>query len=78
MASNKKPSRKKKVQTVADESYSALEQYCIWLNEYYRSLRKAGFSVEITLSLLMDRESYPDWVPYKNVKPEDFTDEDED
>lgn len=77
MPAKKKPSRKK-VQTVADESYSALEQYCIWLNEYYRSLRKAGFSIEITLSLMMDKESFPDWVPYKNMKPENLTDEDED
>lgn len=74
MAANKKPSRKK-VQTVADESYTPLEQYCIWLNEYYRALRKAGFAVDVAMTIMMDKESYPDWVPYKqNIIP----DEDED
>jgi len=33
--------RTAKVKTVADESYSKLDQYCIWLNEYYRALRRA-------------------------------------
>jgi hypothetical protein len=77
MPAKKKPSPKR-VRTVADESYSALEQYCIWLNEYYRSLRKAGFPYDIAMTIMMDKESYPDWVPYKNIKPENLTDEDED
>jgi hypothetical protein len=74
MAARKKPSRKKKVQTVADESFSALEQYAIWLNEYYRSLRKAGFPADVAMTIMMDKGSYPDWVPYKST----LTDEDED
>jgi hypothetical protein len=32
------------------------------LHEYYKSLRKAGFSVEIALALVGDRESYPEWI----------------
>lgn len=63
--------RKKKNQTVAENSYSELEQYCIWLNEFYKSLRKAGFSVENTLWLLSTKESFPDWVKYGKVKVED-------
>ena len=65
MAARKKPSRKKKVQTVADESFSALEQYAIWLNEYYKSLLKAGFKSDLALSFVMDKTSYPNWVEYK-------------
>lgn len=52
--------RKKK--TVADETYSKLDHYCIQLNEYYRSLRKAGFSVDNSLWLLSAPETYPDWI----------------
>lgn len=73
--------RKKKNQTVAEDSYSELEQYCIWLNEFYKSLRKAGFSVENALWLLSTKESFPDWVKYGKIEVEDVVkfieDEDE-
>jgi hypothetical protein len=52
--------RKKK--TVADETYSKLDQHSIWLNEYYKSLRRAGFTVENALWLLATKDSYPDWI----------------
>jgi hypothetical protein len=77
MPAKKKPSRKK-VETVADDSYSLLEQYCIWLNEYYTSLRKAGFPYDLALTIMMDKESYPEWAPFKNVNLKKLTDEDED
>jgi hypothetical protein len=54
--------RKRKVQTVADEGYSKLEEYCIWLNEYKRALRKAGFSNDDALWLVATKDSYPDWI----------------
>jgi hypothetical protein len=54
--------RKRKVQTVADEGYSKLEEYCIWLNEYKRALRKAGFSNDDALWLVSAKDSYPDWI----------------
>ena len=54
--------RKRKVQTVANEGYSKLEQYCIWLNEYKRALRKAGFSNDDALWLVSAKDSYPDWI----------------
>lgn len=52
--------RKKKV--VADESYSKLDQHSIWLNEYYKSLRRAGFSVDNALWLISTKDSYPEWM----------------
>ena len=64
----RKPRKKvapKRVRTVKDESYTELEMYCIWLNEYYRSLIKAGFSSELALSFVMEKSSYPSWVSYK-------------
>jgi hypothetical protein len=54
--------RKRKVQTVADEGYSKLEEYCIWLNEYKRALRKAGFSNDDALWLIATKDSFPDWI----------------
>ena len=89
MAAKKKPVRKKatakraakKVETVKDESFTELDMYCIWLNEYYHSLLRAGFKYDIALSLIMDKESYPSWVKYKAPTAEElgkYLDEDDD
>ena len=62
----KKPQpRQRKPRTVQNEEYTALEMYCIWLNEYYNSLLKAGFKSDLALSFVMDKTSYPNWVEYK-------------
>ena len=81
MATRKKPTSQKKVKTVEDEQYSELEIYCIWLNEYYRSLLKAGFKADVALSIIMDKDSYPAWVNFKLPTDTDikkYLDEDED
>jgi hypothetical protein len=57
--------RKKKVATVTDESYSKLDQYCIWLYEFHASLMRAGFSEPISRSIISDKECYPDWVEWR-------------
>jgi hypothetical protein len=44
------------------DTYNALDAYCISLNEYFKSLRKAGFSEDMAFWLLLDRDSYPDWI----------------
>jgi hypothetical protein len=44
------------------DTYNALDAYCIALNEYYKSLKKAGFSEDMAFWLLLDRDSYPDWI----------------
>jgi hypothetical protein len=44
------------------DTYNALDAYSIALHEYYKSLRKAGFSVEISLALMSDRDTYPEWI----------------
>ncbi len=47
----KKPQpRRRKPHTVENEEYTALEMYCIWLNEYYNSLLRAGFKSDLALS----------------------------
>ena len=66
------------------EAYSILDQYCIGLNEYYKSLRRAGFSTEIALAILLEPLTYPatilptpNWLP--NLPGEiPYDDDDED
>ena len=52
------------------EAYSLLDQYCIGLNEYYKSLRRAGFTTEMALAILLEPLTYPatilpspNWLP---------------
>jgi len=54
--------RKRTVKIVADEGYSKLEQYAIEVHEFYKALRKAGFTNENALWLLASKESYPEWI----------------
>jgi hypothetical protein len=66
------------------EAYSMLDQYCIGLNEYYKSLRRAGFSPEMSLAILLEPLTYPatilptpNWLP--NLPGEiPYDDDDED
>ena len=54
--------RTAKVKTVADEGYSKLDQYSIELHEFYKSLRRAGFTVDNALYILSAKQTYPDWM----------------
>jgi len=66
------------------EAYSMLDQYCIGLNEYYKSLRRAGFSTEMALAILLEPLTYPatilhtpNWLPQLPYSiPYDDDDED--
>ncbi len=66
------------------EAYSILDQYCIGLNEYYKSLRRAGFDVETALCILLEPATYlttilpaPNWLPQlPDSIPYDDDDED--
>jgi len=51
--------RKKKV---VDEDYSKLDQYAIELHEFYKSLRKAGFTIDNALWILSAKEMRPEWM----------------
>lgn len=54
--------RTTKVKTVADEGYSKLDQYSIELHEFYKSLRRAGFTVDNALYILSAKQTYPEWM----------------
>ena len=47
---------------IVDEGYSKLDGYAIELHEFYKSLRKAGFSVDNALYILSAKQTYPDWM----------------
>ncbi len=59
-----------KVKTVADDGYSKLDQYAIELHEFYKSLRRAGFTVDNALYILSAKQAYPDWM--QDLNPEDI------
>jgi hypothetical protein len=63
--------RKRKTK-VADESYSKLDQYAIEVHEFYKSLRKAGFTVDNALWLASSRECYPEWMQH-NITLDNIT-----
>ena len=43
------------------DTYNALDQYAISMNEFYKALRRAGFAVDLCLAIITDRAAYPDW-----------------
>ena len=64
-----------------DQGYSELDAYCIGLHEFFKSLRKAGFSESIALFMITEPQSYPAWILRSPVDPErfgDYEDEDDD
>jgi hypothetical protein len=44
------------------DTYNALDQWAISLNEMYKALRRSGFSVDVCLAIIMEPEAYPDWI----------------
>jgi len=63
------------------DTYNALDQWAISLHEMYRSLRKAGFAVDLCLAIITDRDSYPEWILPSipdRMNPIPYEDDDED
>ena len=44
------------------DTYSKLDAYAISLHEYYKSLRRAGFAIDLCLAIISERSTYPDWL----------------
>ena len=63
------------------DAYSALDAYCISLNEYYKSLRRAGFSTDMSFWMILDKESFPSWIlpvkPLEKIGDEPYDDDDD-
>ena len=79
MAAKKKPARRRK--SVARRETTALDMHAIALHEWYLSLRRAGFSVEVSMGM-MEKAYLPDWlIPQTadtDITPFHDDDEDED
>ena len=79
MAQKKKPVRRRR--SVARRETTALDMHAIALNEWYLSLRRAGFTVEVAMGM-MDKNYLPDWlIPQTSdtdITPLHDDDEDED
>ena len=71
----------RKKQVIDLDTYNALDAHAIALNEWFKSLRRAGFSVDLALGIILERDAFPDWLlpslPNKidNIPYEDDEDE---
>ena len=73
---------RKATKKLVDQGYSKLDAYTIGLNEFYKSLRRAGFSVDMALGIIVEKSAYPDWILPSPInpnipEPEWYEDEDE-
>jgi hypothetical protein len=77
MAAKKKPVRRK---SVARKETNSMDMHAIALHEWYQSLRRAGFSVEVALGLMDNKSSFPDWLIPQTTETDitPFYDDDED
>ena len=62
MATPRKKPTTKKVATVKEDEYTALEVHAITLNELYKAYRKAGFSTEHCLWLITEPGAMQEWL----------------
>ena len=60
MATSRK--RTTRVKKVADNDYSKLDEYAIELHEFFKSLRRAGFTIDNALWILSAKEMRPEWM----------------
>ena len=44
------------------DTYNALDAWAISLHEMYRALIRAGFRSDIAMGLIMEKDTYPDWI----------------
>jgi len=71
----------RKKQVIDLGTYSAMDAWAIALNEWYKSLRRAGFSTDLALGIILERDSFPDWILPKlpnQIDPKPYEDDDED
>jgi hypothetical protein len=62
------------------EDYTALDAYCIALHEWYKSLKRAGFTDSWIVVLITDKDAYPDWILPKipnDLEPKRYEDDED-
>ena len=55
------PRKKQTAKAVKSDELTPLDIHAIQLHELYKSFRKAGFPVDICLTLITDKGAHPDW-----------------
>jgi hypothetical protein len=60
---------RKATKALEDQGYSPLEAYSIGLHEFWKSLKKAGFTTEIALAIVTEKSAYPDWLLPTPINP---------
>ena len=60
------------------ETYNALDSWAIGLQEMYKALRKAGFTVDLALAIIVEPMAYPRWILPYPIEPERLGDYDDD
>jgi hypothetical protein len=63
------------------ETYGALDAWAISLQEMYKALRRAGFSVDLALAVIVEPMAYPRWILPEPIDPEklgDYEDDEDD
>jgi hypothetical protein len=72
---------RKATKALEEQGYSPLDAFCIGLHEYYKSLKRAGFSESVALFMITEPQAYPAWILPTPIEPEkfgDYEDDDED
>jgi len=72
---------KRQTKALEEQGYSKLDAYCIGLQEFWTSLKRAGFDDEIALAIIVEPSAYPGWILPDPIEPErfgDYEDEDDD
>jgi hypothetical protein len=72
---------RKVTKQLEEQGYSKLDAYCIGLQEFWSSLKRAGFHDEIALAIIVEPSAYPGWILPDPIDPErfgDYEDDDED
>ncbi len=72
---------RKQTKALEEQGYSKLDAYCIGLQEFWTSLKRAGFHDEIALAIIVEPSAYPGWILPDPIDPEkfgDYEDDDED
>jgi hypothetical protein len=63
------------------DTYNALDQWAIGLNEMYKALRRAGFQVDMALAVIMEPDAYPHWIlpnkPIEKIGDVDYEDDED-
>ena len=60
---------RKATKKLVDEGYSKLDAWAIGVHEMYRSLRRAGFEVDLALAIIVEKQVYPEWILPSPINP---------